>query len=461
MLERLLTHKTLCVAPREELLWLVRHGRLRRLAKGDVGLAQGSDSAGMGMWAILSGRMAIFVDRGAGPKRLMDWGPGEVTGSLPFSRVTIAIGTAMAVEDTEIFHVDREHFPDLIRDCPDLTAIFVHVMLDRARSFVSSDLHDEKMISLGKLAAGLAHELNNPASAAVRSATLLQQSHTDAVTAAQQLGQAQLTSSQRATLERFRAGCESAALGTGESPIDRSDREDTLSDWLQGHDADASAASSLADAGVTPAALDDLAANLAGAPLDAAIRWMAAERSTRTLMADLRTAASRIYELVNAVKRFTAMDRVAALESVDVAAGLADTVAVMHAKALANECELRLEVHPEVPAVRGVGGELNQIWSSLIDNALDAAPRGHVIVTAEVEPKMVLVRIVDDGPGIPPDHIERIFDPFFTTKPVGQATGLGLSISRSLARRYSGDITVESRPTHTEFRVRLPIPRAD
>jgi signal transduction histidine kinase len=460
LLRQLAAHRTLGSAPREELAWLVAHATLRRFERGETLISKGEIPEGIGLWVIFSGHMTVYVDRGAGPKRVMDWHGGDVTGMLPYSRMATSIGTGVALEKGELLSVDRKHFQALTRECPVVTGTLVHVMVDRARQFTSSDLHDEKMISLGKLAAGLAHELNNPASAAARGTKLLEAGLREGFEAARALGDARLSPAQMALLDRFRATCaESAAAGV-RAPLERGDLEDAISNWLDAHGTDTTVAVNLADAGASLTMLDQLAAGLEPSMLPAAVRWIAADCATRTLLSDVQKAATRIYDLVDSVKRFTYMDRSTAAEAIDVAQALRDTVAVVRSKARTKEADLRLDTGEELPAVSAIGSELNQVWLNLIDNALDAVgPGGHVSATAREEAGGVVVRIIDDGVGIPPELLDRIFDPFFTTKPVGQGTGLGLDIARRLVRRNGGEIDVESRPGggRTEFRVTLPV----
>ena len=178
--------------------------------------------------------------------------------------------------------------------------------------------------------------------------------------------------------------------------------------------------------------------------------------ATYRLASEIETAASRIHNLVAAVKGFTYMDQSTMPKPVDVRQGLADTLAVLNAKARGKSVGVSLDVAADLPRIQGFGGELNQVWANLVDNALDAA-RSHVAVTAGRQGHSVVVRVVDDGPGFPQEIRERIFDPFFTTKPVGQGTGLGLDIARRLVRRHDGEIDVDSRPGHTQFSVTLPI----
>ncbi|MEN8376718.1 MAG: ATP-binding protein, partial [Gemmatimonadota bacterium] len=208
--------------------------------------------------------------------------------------------------------------------------------------------------------------------------------------------------------------------------------------------------------------LDALAEAMSGDALDAALRWIAVGCATRSLATDIEQAATRIHELVGAVKKFTYMDNLAGPEAVEVEPGLRDTVRVVASKAKAKGAAITLEIEAGLPRVHATGGELNQVWMNLIDNALDAVPEsGRVEVEARRELDRVVVSVVDDGPGIPQDVQPRIFDPFFTTKPPGQGTGLGLDITQRLLRSYSGEVSVESRPGRTEFRVSLVPARGD
>src|SRR5512140_492075 len=453
--DRLAAHRALGGAPPEQLAGLAERGHLVKLETG--GLLASKGSAVMGLYIILSGHLSIHIDRGAGPHKAMEWRGGDVSGILPYSRLVGSPGDVKAEEPTEIFVIPREDIPELIRDCYELTAIFVHVMLDRTRQFTSSDLHEEKMSSLGKLAAGLAHELNNPASAVARSAQGLRARLTEVEASARALGAMRLTDAQEAAVRKARGLCLAAAGTTfGSSPIERADREDALTAWLERHGVDVAAAEALADSAITLDALDALAKELQGEALEATLRWLVAGCATSQLASQIETAATRIHNLVAAVKGFTYMDQATMPKPVDIGKGLSDTLAVLNAKARGKSVSVSLDVPADLPRVSGFGGELNQVWANLVDNALDAA-RSRVAVAAERRAGSVVVRVVDDGPGLPAEIRERVFDPFFTTKPVGQGTGLGLDIARRIVRKHQGDIEVDSRPGHTEFRVALPL----
>jgi signal transduction histidine kinase len=354
--------------------------------------------------------------------------------------------------------VDKDCFLELTRECPNVTAKLVHIMLDRARMFTSSDLRDEKLISLGKLAAGLAHELNNPASAVLRSSKMLLESLTGAEEASRILARAGLSEAQFAAIDKAREMCYAAQSLAPKTPMERADREDELTDWLSDHSATQEYAIPLADTGITPSALDLLARSVTGDALEAALGWISACCVLRTLSQEIESAATRIHDLVGAVKGFSYMDHAPSAEPVDVSRGIADTLRMLGGKTRGKSVHVAMNIPDDLPRACAVGAELNQIWMNLIDNALDAvAPGGHVEVSAERVRDRVVIRIIDDGPGIPAENVSRIWEPFFTTKGVGKGTGLGLDIVKRLLQRHEGQIDVDSVPGRTEFQVRLPM----
>jgi signal transduction histidine kinase len=456
LVDRLARHKTLSAAPREELEWLAAHGVLRHLDDGDLMVAAGEPVDGL--FILLTGHVDIFIDRGAGRHKAMDWRAGDVTGVLPYSRLVKSPGDSIAQEPTDILVVHRDHLSALIRDCHQVTSILVHTMLDRARVFTSNSLHDEKMVSLGKLSAGLAHELNNPVSAIERSASLLIDRLAEAELATRALGAARLSDVQLAAVDRVQAAClATRALGVL-SPIQQAERENAIGDWLADHALSESLTGQMADTAVTLNALDRIAEVVDGPALDAVLRWAAAGCSVRAIASEIQDAATRIAGLVLAIKGFTHMDQATVAGPVDLRSSLGNTVTVLRSKARSKSAEVVVQVEPELHLVLGFAGELNQIWANLIDNALDAVPDGgRVEVTAARERQRVVVRVVDNGAGIPAEVRAHLFEPFFTTKPVGKGTGLGLDIVRRLVSHNNGDIDLESQPGRTEFRVSLPL----
>jgi len=455
IVDRLAAHRLLGSAPREQLEWLAAHGRLERFEVGGVVSKVGEPIPSL--YIIFSGHLIIYVDRGSGPRKVFEWGAGDVTGHLPYSRMVAPPGNSTVVEAAEVLVIDRDCFPEMIRQCPEVTALLVGVMVDRARRFTASDLQTEKMISLGRLAAGLAHELNNPASALARSARELNARVFEMEAAALALGSMQLTSEQLAAIAKVRAQCVPPGGRAALSPLERADREEAVEDWLSRHGLRGVTAEELSETSLTVETLDRLAASLGNEPLEFALRSLCAGHGTRLLASEVEIAAGRIHSLVAAIKGFTYMDQSQVPQPVAIGKGLADTMAVLGAKARAKSVVVSIDVPKDLPPVEGFGGELNQVWANLIDNAIDAVPEaGRVEVSAGTQNNSVVVRVVDNGPGIPSRMQERIFEPFFTTKPVGGGTGLGLDIARRLVTEHHGEIEVDSRPGHTEFRVILP-----
>jgi signal transduction histidine kinase len=456
IVEELVAHRAIGKAPREELQWIATHGQVRTFAQGEMIFR--STEILDGLYIVLAGKVALYVQRSGGLRKMMEWSAGEVSGTLPYSRMTTPPGDTLAEEPVVSIHVPREMFRALTRECPVVSGILVNIMTDRARRFTSADLRDEKMMSLGKLAAGLAHEVNNPASASLRHAQELEAMLEESEHASRALLRASLTPAQVDAIDHFCEMCKGQKQGIEVSGLALADSEDAVAARLEMHLADGSLAPALVRAGATADDLDRLAEAIGGAALNAALRWIASTCSARMLSIDIERVSRRINELVSAVKGFTNMDKELDVAGVDIQRGIRDTVAMLRGKAKQKSLVVSVDVPEGLPPVRGYTAEVNQVWMNLIDNAIDAAPeRGHIAVAASLVVPDIIVTVTDDGPGIPAEIRERIFDPFFTTKPVGEGTGLGLDIVRRVAHWHNGDVSVISRPGQTEFRVRLPI----
>ena len=329
-------------------------------------------------------------------------------------------------------------------------------LIGTARRIESNARQREALVALGTLAAGLAHEINNPASAAVRAVDALQGSCDDLLGALQRLAAESITSAQFVALNELRLGIEGAPVPTG---VALAEREDALSTWLADHEIDRDwlIAPALAAAGVDVGWCDRAATVVDGPALQAALEWVVSVVTTATLIAEAQDSTRRISELVAAVRSYSQLDR-GTVQRVDVTEGLESTLVMLRHK-FEPGVVVRRRYAERVPLVEGSAGELNQVWTNLIDNAVDAMDgSGELRVTTYADDHGLVVEIGDTGPGMTEEVAAHAFEPFFTTKEVGRGTGLGLDISRRIVvERHGGEITVDSRPGDTVVRVRLPL----
>jgi len=418
-----------------------------------------------GPYIVLSGRISLRSGRGASIRIVNEMDTGAIGGRLPYSRMPrrpgdpaarAAPGLSVAEEPVEILLIPDTDIREMVAACHEFTALCVHQMVDRTRWFKSDDLQREKMASLGRLSAGLAHELNNPSSAVARSAKELNACRIEVSAASRELGAAGLTDVQLAVVAALETAAEQGPL-EADSPLALADREDALGQWCENHGLGLGPVEPLAGTTVGVSDLDAVRAALSPQQLKVALRYVAANVRAERLTREIEDAATRIHTLVDAVKKHTHMDRAPVVEAIPLGSALSDTMTLVRAKASAKAVTLDLTVEPDLPAVQGVVGELNQVWLNLVDNAIDAVPEnGCVSVTARRERDAVVVSVIDDGAGVSEDDRGRIFDPFFTTKPVGQGTGLGLDVVQAVVRSHGGSVQMNSRPGRTEFRVSLP-----
>jgi signal transduction histidine kinase len=326
-----------------------------------------------------------------------------------------------------------------------------------ARSIESTARQRESLVTLGTLAAGLAHELNNPASAATRAVDALQTASEALVAAMGRLAGEELPAGRLAALDALRH--ELAPRPPDPDPLARADREQALASWLTRHGVERAwtIAPPLAAAGADPAWCERAAAVLEGPALQPGLEWVASTFSVATLLDEVKESTRRISELVAAVRSYSQLDR-ASLQRVDVTEGL-DSTLVMLGHKLGDGVTVVREYDAGVPPIEAYAGELNRVWTNLIDNAVDAMEgMGTLRVATRADGDGVVVEIADTGPGMPPEVAARAFEAFYTTKDVGKGTGLGLDIARRIVEdRHGGTITIDSHPGATVLRVRLPV----
>src|SRR6201997_1578773 len=441
----------------EELGWLADHSEIATAEAGEIVIHE-NDPADT---------MIIYLE-GETDGRRESAGPdapvytaraGMVTGMLPFSRMTHYTITARAVTPLRVARIAKTFFPEMLNKIPSLGPRLVGILSDRVREATKQDLAREKLASLGKLSAGLAHELNNPAAAAARAANTLRGIFDKREQASLEIDQQNLPPEARASLRMIETKAREMQLdGQPKNALELSDMQSELQSWLEDHGVDTGGegAPVLADAGVRVEHLARLAQKFSAPAMGAVIRRFGATLEISRLLTDIEHSSCRISELVKAIKEYSFMDE-APRQEVDVAKGIESTLVMLNHK-LKHGVTVVKNFDPNLPRIFSYGSELNQVWTNLIDNAADAMKgQGKLRIRTMREGEDVLVEFVDNGSGIPAEIQTKIFDPFFTTKPIGEGTGLGLDTVYRIVRKHRGNVSVVSSPGNTCFRVRLPI----
>lgn len=445
--------------PEEHLAWLAGHATEVSLASGERFLLAGApaDRFFVLFEGEIEGRVA-----GAGSFFAR---AGDVTGLLPFSRMKQFPSDIHAVAATRIGSFSSSLFPEMFQRMPEVIARMVGLLTDRVRTTTRMDDQREKLAALGKLSAGLAHELNNPAAAARRAASSLGQLMVTARENNVALNDLPLTPQQREYIARFErdTGDRAATGATSLASLEQSDREEQLERWLDAHHVDDGwkLAPVFVEAGITEAELDALVAQIGTQPLNEVLGRVAVLVSAAGLIREIEHSTARISELVKAIKEYSYMDQ-APEQEIDIHSGLDNTLTMMSHKIRKAEITVAREYDRSLPKICAWGSELNQVWTNLIDNAIDAMTAngtGHqrkLTIRTARDPIGIMVEIADTGPGVPKEIQSRIFDPFFTTKAVGQGTGLGLDVACRIIRKHHGDICIGSSSEGARFQVRLP-----
>ena len=383
---------------------------------------------------------------------------GQVTGALPYSRLTHFSGIARAVLPTRIARLHKRYFPELVQSMPLLGQRLVAVMADRIRETTRIETQRDKLSALGKLSAGLAHELNNPAAAAQRAAVSLREELETVRDASIRLARHALSAEQREFVTRFEREAGQSTATIPADPLAQSDREERIAWWLESRQVPGAwkLAPVLADGGVDIPKLEALAAQVGDLVLGDALTRIVSILTISKLINEIEITTRRISDLVRAIKEYSYMDQ-AAMQEVDLHQGLENTLTILHHR-LKKGIQVVREYDKNLPRICAFGGELNQIWTNLISNAIEAMQgKGELRVRTALELDRVLVEIADNGPGIPPDVLPHIFEPFFTTKGVGEGTGLGLDTVCRIVQNHHGEIRVDSHPGDTRFQVYLPV----
>jgi signal transduction histidine kinase len=443
--------------PEDQVDWFLAQSQAVPMKAGQAYARQGDPAEWM--FVLLEGE---FQWRGefSGETVLLDLKPGTVTGTLPFSRMKTYGLTGRALTDGLVLRFPSSQFPQLVHRMPELATRLVGLMSDRIREATRFEQQRDRLAALGKLSAGLAHELNNPASAAKRATGQLRELLKGVRDAAHELGKHNLTAEQRAEIERM----EASLMQNDAHPQDAlavADLEDQLDSLLRSHGQDDlwQLAADLARRNFKPEALEHLFATFDADTARAALCRISASVEIAGLLHEIESSTSRISDLVKAIKEYTFMDQ-SPVQNVDVVKTLENTLTILNYK-LKKGVSVERDYQKVPLLVNSFGSELNQVWTNIIDNAIDAmGGKGELRVRTYREDDCVVVEIGDNGPGIPLEVQPRIFEPFFTTKAVGEGTGLGLDMVQRIVRKHRGSIQVHSTPGDTRFQVRLPLASA-
>jgi signal transduction histidine kinase len=445
-----------------EYRWLSTHATERVGPDGSMIFRE--DEPSFHMIIILSGEVMV-QRRKSGPVARFVGRTSRVTGKLPFSRMKAWGADGSSVGPVWLLDIHEDLFPEMLQAIPSMGQRCVTLLLDRVRDFTRMDEQAEKLLALGKLAANLSHELNNPASAAQRSAASLSVELREADEEKYRLGRMFASEEE---MERYNSWVKRARTEVKicaayspipRSPLEASDHETELVNWLEARKVSEpwKIAPALAESRIPTTMLDDLAGRLSAEVLPSAIATFAGSLRVERMADTVVDSSDRIFELISAIRGYSFMDQ-APVQDIDLPQSIENTLAMFRSRT--GRVDVRLEFEHDLPLVSAYGSELNQVWSALIENALDAMhDQGTLTISIRLTGQTALVEVRDDGPGIDSEIQSRIFEPFFTTKPIGTALGLGLDIVQRIVNKHSGSVAVDSKPHATCFQVRIPINR--
>lgn len=447
--------------PDDQLQWFADNAEDHRFAAGDVVFRKGDKAEVMVVY--LEGEIHAYWDESdhdivyigrAGEQTT------EVSGMLPFSRMKEFTVTGRAVSDVRLLRFPVRLFPEMMQRMPVLVERLVGIMSDRVRESTTLDQQQDKLMALGKLSAGLAHELNNPAAGATRAANDMIETLKELRAADMRLCAHDLTASQQESIDAFESkAIDHTATAKQLNSLDQSDREDEVSEWLESHGIDEAwkFSANLVEAGMDSAALQQLLGEIPATAVADVLARVNCQLAAAKLASEIKTATTRISELVGAIKEYSYMDQ-ASVQELDVHKGLDNTLLILKYKLKKKDISVTRDYAESLPLIKAYGSELNQVWTNLIVNAVDAMSKGGTLkVRTKREPTDIMIEIRDNGAGIPASARSRIFEPFFTTKPVGEGTGLGLDTVARIVRKHRGNVRFESKPGDTCFQVRLPL----
>ena len=438
-----------------EYLWLAEHGSENFAETGATIFREGEPAYKMTI--LLQGEVRVRSDR-SGPTALFIGRSGQITGLMPFSRMKTYGGTGFAASPSWGLEFDRSLFPEMLVAIPSMTSRCVSILLDRVREVTRIEQQGEKLTALGKLAGNLAHELNNPASAAQRSAAGMLEELRVYGQERFKLGKLCLEDGEINRILAWENSVRRESKRAGSlRETEQAPREDKILEWLrrQGIEEAWHVTPELAEYGVTPKQLDQLHGLLTGEAISVVLSQFASSLRAERIADAMLNSTARIFDLISAIKDYSFMDQ-SPIQDVDIPQSLENTLAMVASRL--EDVEVIRDYEPNLPLVNAYGSELSQVWTALIENALDAIDdRGQIQLRVRVAGDLMVIEVCDNGPGIPKELQARIFEPFFTTKAPGSGLGLGLDTVNRIVRVHRGYVNVRSEAGETCFEISLPL----
>jgi len=452
--------EALTSVPQNQLEWLEQHSKVVTYANQEFIAVEGTKISGPHF--ILEGRVYIYMKQGNANREITIFGEGNIFGYLPYSRGINSSVHAQAVSTVKLLSFNTDDIRTMMHDHFELTQALVHIMNNRVRDFTTMQQQNDKMAALGKLAAGLAHELNNPAAALVSDSLSLRQHLLLEPDTFKKLAGLSLNASQLDSVNTEIRNIIAATDKLSLSLKEKTKKEEAIADWLaeRGIDNYEEMSEVFTDFNFSFENLETLGKLLPQNALSPVFNWVYNILTTEKIIQDIQVSSGRISELIKSVKIYTHMDRGAEKILTNIHDGIQNTLSILGHKIRKGNIELEQNYNDTLPNIMAYTGELNQVWTNLIDNALDSMEinrKGKISINTEQDREFIKVTITDDGPGIPESIRQNIFDPFFTTKEVGKGTGMGLETVQRIILKHNGSVKVESQPGNTTFTVCFPI----
>jgi len=448
--------------PDEQLQWIINHSEYREYADGEIIGKYGEEAEVM--WISLTGKVAFYMYLNGRQVYYFTFDNNNITGGvgglMPYSRMKTYPGYSYAIGEVKMLRMYKQHFHELEMLNPDFIQKLIGYMTQRAKAFATTQLQHEKVNALGNLAAGIAHELNNPAAAIKGISDELIKRLNRNYELTKKLLDCNITAEGIQNIQQLVETKDNTAdQQIKRTALQRMENEDAIADWLYNNGlTQREIAETFAENGFTIPELQQLHTNLGTTAFVCMMPWLENLISSRKIIRDIADASGRISKLVGSIKSHVHMDRTMDLQPTNIHKDIENTLTLLGFKLREKNIKVAMKFWPDMPEIPAYVGELNQVWTNIIDNAIFVLDKnGTITIETLLDNKNVTVNISDNGPGIPQEIQTRIFDPFFTTKKVGEGTGIGLDIVNRIIKAHDGTIKVSSEPGCTEFNISIPI----